>query len=131
MPVAAFFAGRSTEGEVALFVSLTYLWPVAGVVGGAAVAAALRYLALSAALYAGLRLALRDAPSADRLPIFREFARALSLRPQPDSTRPDASRPEGPDGEEPGKEGSQTDVIVLRTEPEGTSRYSWLGRSRN
>lgn len=127
MPVAAFFAGRSTEGEVALFVSLSYLWPVAGVVGGAAVAAALRYLAL----YAGLRLALRDAPSGDRLPIFREFARALSLKPQPDATRPDSTWPEGPDGEERVKDGSQTDVIVLRTEPEGTPRYGWLGRSRN
>jgi hypothetical protein len=59
-----------------MFASHAYQWPLVAVTGGAAVASALRYLTL----FIGLRLALKGAPEADRLPIFREFARALHPR---------------------------------------------------
>lgn len=100
-----------------MILSQVYLWALGGVAGGAAFAAVVRYLTL----FAGLKLTLRGAPSADRLPIFREFARALSLKLQP----------EGSEDETPRKEPAETDLLVLRKEDEGTSRYGWLGRSRN
>jgi hypothetical protein len=53
-----------------------YLWPLAGVAGGTVAIAALRCLTL----FVGFRIALRGAPSGDRLGIFTEFARALSLK---------------------------------------------------
>ena len=62
-----------------MFVSQAYLWPLAGVAGGTVLVAALRCLTL----FIGLRLALRGAPRTDRLAIYREFARALSLKSRP------------------------------------------------
>jgi hypothetical protein len=53
-----------------------YLWPLAGVACGTVVVAALRCLTL----LVGLKLALRGAPRTDRSAIYREFARALSLK---------------------------------------------------
>jgi hypothetical protein len=104
-----------------MILSQAYLWALGGVAGGAAFAAVVRYLTL----FAGLKLTLRGAPSADRLPIFREFARALSLKPQPESAE------QGSEEETSPKEPAETDLLVLRGEDEGTSRYGWLGRSRN
>jgi hypothetical protein len=62
-----------------------YLLPLAG--GAVVVVAALRYLTL----FIGLVLALHRAPETDRLPIYREFARALGPRPR--RGRPDAEEP--------------------------------------
>jgi hypothetical protein len=57
-----------------------YLWPLAVAAGGAVVAAI-----RGAVLLAGLRWALRDARKADRVPIYREFARAMRPKGRPKS----------------------------------------------
>jgi hypothetical protein len=62
-----------------MFVSQAYLWPLVTMAGGTVIVAALRCLTL----FIGLRLALRGAPRADRAAIYREFARALSLKSRP------------------------------------------------
>jgi hypothetical protein len=59
-----------------MFASHMYLWPLATTAGGTLIVSGLRYLTL----FIGLKLTLKEAPKADRLPIYREFARALSLR---------------------------------------------------
>jgi hypothetical protein len=66
-----------------MFASQVYQWPF--IAGGscAVVALALRCVAL----FLGLRLALKEAPQADRLPIYREFARALAMRGHRDGPR--------------------------------------------
>jgi hypothetical protein len=72
-----------------MFASHIYLWPLAAAAGGTVVSG-LRCLAL----FIGLRLTLKKAPSADRLPIYREFARALSSKgpPRERLTRPPRER---------------------------------------
>lgn len=59
-----------------MFMSQAYMWPLAMATGGTIIVAALRCLTL----FIGLRLTLKDAPKAHRLPIYREFARALSVK---------------------------------------------------
>jgi hypothetical protein len=56
-------------------------WLFIAAVGSAIVVSVLRLLAL----FMGLKLALKDAPKADRLPMYREFARALSLKEHRDA----------------------------------------------
>ena len=60
-----------------MFGSQAYLWPLVTMTGGTLIVAALRCLTL----FIGLRLTLNGAPRADRAAIYREFARALSVRP--------------------------------------------------
>ena len=62
-----------------MFASHAYLWPLVVVTGGTVIVSVLHYLTL----YAGLRLALKGALRADRLPIYREFARALEHQGRP------------------------------------------------
>jgi hypothetical protein len=59
-----------------MFMSQVYMWPLAMAVGGRIIASALRCLTL----FIGLRLALKDAPKGHQLLIYREFARALSIK---------------------------------------------------
>jgi hypothetical protein len=61
-----------------MFASHIYLWPLAAAAVGTVVSG-LRCLTL----FIGLRLTLKKAPRADRLPIYREFARALSFKGRP------------------------------------------------
>jgi hypothetical protein len=77
-----------------MFVNQVYLWPLATATCGTIVVSGLRYLAL----FIGLRLALRNASKADRLPFYREFARAMSTKghsPKQDrvSSRPQRDPP--------------------------------------
>lgn len=62
-----------------------YLWPLVGAACGTVLVAALRCLTL----FIGLRLALRGAPRTDRLAIFGEFARALSIKSRPEDPGPE------------------------------------------
>jgi hypothetical protein len=59
-----------------MILNQAYLWSLVGAACGTVLVVALRCLTL----FIGLRLALRGAPKTDRLAIFREFARALSIK---------------------------------------------------
>ncbi|WP_329254128.1 hypothetical protein OG417_11875 [Actinoallomurus sp. NBC_01490] len=74
-----------------MILSQACLWPLVALAGGTVVAATLRCLTL----FIGLRLTLHGAPSDQRLPIYREFARALSFTPRLEehTSRRPAERP--------------------------------------
>lgn len=75
-----------------MIVSQVCLWPFAAVAGGTVVVATLRCLML----FIGLRLTLRGAPRDHRLPIYREFARALSFTPRHDEDPSESADPSTP-----------------------------------
>jgi hypothetical protein len=72
----AVYSQRARKGTILMFANDVYLWPVYAALGGTTIIGGLRCLTL----FVGLRLALRGAPKADRVTIFREFARAVGAR---------------------------------------------------
>jgi hypothetical protein len=65
-----------------MFASHASWWPLAAAVGATVIASGLRCLAL----LVGFKLALKSVPKIDRLAVYREFARALSLRGNEDNS---------------------------------------------
>jgi hypothetical protein len=90
-----------------MFASHASWWPLAAAAGATVVASGLRCLAL----LVGFRLALKSAPKMDRLAVYREFARAVSLRAHTDNSgQPSisAQRPHATPGASSGDVGVET-----------------------
>jgi hypothetical protein len=101
---------RPTRKVVSVILSQACLWPLVALAGGTVVAATLRCLTL----FVGLRLTLHGAPRDQRLPIYREFARALSFTPRLEehTSRRPAERP-----------AAMAPVIVSRHRRRGHTRF--------